>query len=66
MNWTTIISDLKTHYGSLEAIGQAVGLTKSTLSDLGRGLATTNYEAGCKLVDLHKKVMRKVARRAAK
>jgi len=62
MNWKNIIQDLIDNGYSQKAIGETSGLSQASVSDLYVGKTkSTYYEAGVKLIALHKRVMRKAA-----
>ena len=65
MDWIKIICDLEQAMTHAE-IAKAAGMSSSGhVSNLKSGLQkTVKYEIGCKLVDLHRIEMRRVARRA--
>ena len=61
MNWKTIISDIQSVGRLTQAqIGKACGTTQSTISSLfNQAGAQPAYPLGAKLMELHKKTMRK-------
>lgn len=62
MNWINIIKDLIEAGMTQKEIGVAISVSQATVSDLYRGNSKTiHYEAGSKLLALHKKTMRKAA-----
>jgi len=63
MNWKQIITDLTARRVTLQVISESCGLaSKGHAHDLKTGRqSTVSYEAGVKLVALHKKVMRRKA-----
>lgn len=67
MNWKPIISDLEqsmTHKQIADECGMTGG---SHVSNLKNGVQKTcAYEIGCKLVDLHRRVMRERAKADSK
>lgn len=66
MNWKNIIQDLIDAGMTQSAIGNAIGISQASVSDLLTGKAkSTYYEAGELLVKLHRKVMRRAIRKAA-
>ena len=67
MNWTAIITDLQGNGFTLERIAQKSGMaSKGHVHDLKSGAQKTiPYEVGCKLVELHRRTLRKAARQAA-
>jgi len=57
MKWQNIIQDLVKNGYSQQGIGDEVGLSQVSISDLYTGKTkSTNYTAGEKLVALHKRV----------
>lgn len=67
MDWKLIITDLHRELGGYQQIADQAGMSKGAVHDLGSGRAkSVMYETGCKLVDMHRRVMRKAARRVAK
>jgi predicted XRE-type DNA-binding protein len=66
MDWIRLLSDLTASGLTQAEIASEVGVTQSSISDLKRGTTTRpNFELGNKLVQLHKRVMREVAAKAA-
>jgi len=67
MNWKTIISDIQTVGKLTQAqIGKACGTKQSTISSiLNTEGSQPAYPLGVKLMDLHRKTMRKSARTTA-
>lgn len=64
MNWKQTILDLTSRKITLEAIAKECGFSsKGHVHDLKTGRqATVSYDAGVKLVALHKKAMRRKAK----
>jgi hypothetical protein len=67
MNWHNIIAELQAAGWTLEAIAHECGFaSKGHVHDLKTGhQKSCGFEAGIKLVELHKREMRKKARREA-
>lgn len=62
MDWKIIIRELMDWGFTQEEIGAHTGISQSTVSDLKRGrLKSIRYEAGTKLMKLHKRFQRKQA-----
>lgn len=66
VNWPTIIADLEKHM-SHSQIAEAVGMSGSGhVHNLKSGRQkTVTYDVGCRLVELHRKVMRKARRQVS-
>lgn len=66
-NWQHIIKEMSTDGGmSYRAISAELGCSLGAIGDLARGKSwDATYTLGKSLLDLHKKIMRKAARRKA-
>lgn len=66
-NWPQVVTDLRQTGGlKLREIAEAAGCTPSTVSDIESGRTIDpSARVGIALADLHKKTMRKAARRKA-
>ncbi len=64
-NWKQVVDDLRTKAGlTLQEIGDAAGITRSSTHSISNGeTARVYYETGVALLELHRKEMRRVARR---
>ncbi len=62
MDWKLLIAELCAAGMTQTEIGERVGLSQSSVSDLVRGITrTVGWDTGNKLVRLHKRLVGKVA-----
>lgn len=63
MNWKQLIEDIRARGLTFQQIGDEIGMSKGSVHDLfsGRGKAVL-YDAGVKLRELHKKIIRRKAK----
>lgn len=67
MNWQTVITDIKSGLGINQTqLAKRIGIAQASISELERGVAKDpRYTTGKALVDLHRKAMRRMARKEA-
>lgn len=65
MNWNQVISDLLAAGYTLDEIAKECGMArKSSVSSLHKSGGDALYRNGVRLVQMHRKVMRKMSRKA--
>lgn len=66
MDWKSIITDIRSRKITLQEIATQSGMSRGQVHDLitGRG-KTVVYETGVKLIELHKRTMRRKSRQVA-